>query len=216
MLLWIPITMHAHWRVGVTGGTNYNSYSIDTHYMENWHYEGAWGFTAGIMGQYDFKEWIGACVELEWVQKNHRQYGGGAYLKYTNLKRYNNYIQLPVMASLSAGNRRWRGFVNLGSYGAWWMNKKTSGDITGTYYGSSLLIGHITENDPFSEKLDNRFDFGLVGGIGIEWQFCKSFGCHAEGRCYYSTMSTQKDYMAIKDPKYNTTYSIQLTIWKYF
>lgn len=214
IMFWLPVTMHAQWRVGITGGPDYNSYTIDTHYMENWHYEGSWGFLAGVMGQYDFKEWIGARVELEWVQKNHRQYGSGDYLEYTNLERCNNYIQLPVMASLSAGYRRWRGFVNLGGYGAWWLNKKTSGNITGVRYGKSLSVEYVSENDSFCEESDNRFDFGLVGGVGIEWQFCKYFGCQVEGRCYYSTTSTQKDYMRIKDPKYNTTYSVQLTIWK--
>ena len=204
IMFWLPITIHAQWRVGITGGPDYNNYSIDTHYMDNWHYEGARGFVTGIMGQYDFKEWIGARVELEWVQKNHRLYGSGDYLEDTNIERYNNYIQLPLMASLSAGYKRWNVFLNIGGYGAWWMNKKTAGDLTGINYGKIRVIEHVTEDDSFCEESENRFDFGFVGGVGIEWQFYKDFGCQVEGRCYYSTASTQKNYMRIKDPKYNT------------
>jgi opacity protein-like surface antigen len=216
LLMIASLTSKSQVRLGITGGIDYNIYSINTHYMENWHYEGNGGYTAGIMGQYDFKDWIGLRMELNWAQKNYRLYGTGDYLEYTNIETYNNYIQLPVMASVSAGNKRWRGFVILGGYGAWWLNKKQIGAIACLSFDEKVPIALLNKYTSFSDERDNRYDFGLVGGLGIEWQFLQEWGCQVEGRCYYSMTSTQKDYMRIKDPKYNTTYSLQLTVWKRF
>ena len=121
------------------------------------------------------------------------------------------------MASLSLGKNKLRGIMNIGGYGAWWLSKKQIGDIASSPYdGGKMPIEHLNRYTSFSDERDNRCDFGLVGGLGAEWQFLQKWGCQIEGRCYYSMTSTQKDYMRIKDPKYNTTYSIQLTVWKMF
>lgn len=209
-----PYITNAQVRIGITGGVDYNVYSIDTHYMDNWHYEGAIGFTIGVMGQYDFKDWMGLRAELNWTQKNHRQYGTGDYLELTDIDTYNNYLQIPIMTSLSLGKNKLRGIMNIGGYGAWWMSSIRSGGFPGLPYGTTITKVISSDNISFSNERDNRFDFGLVGGIGIEWHFHRDWACQIESRCYYSLTSSQKDYMRIKDPKYNTTYTIQLALWK--
>jgi hypothetical protein len=64
----------------------------------------------------------------------------------------------------------------------------------------------------FNKDQDQRWDCGLVGGLGMEYRFCARWAAQVEARCYYSTTSIQKDYMQIKDPKYNTTIGLQAAI----
>ena len=184
LLVIVSLTSGAQVRVGITGGIDYNVYSISTHYMQNWHYEGKGGYTAGIMGQYDFKDWIGLRMELNWAQKNNRLYGTGDFLEYTNIETYNNHIQLPVMASVSVGNKRWHGFVNLGGYGACWLNRKQIGAIASLPYDDKIPTAYLNKYTSFSDERDNRYDFGLVGGMGVEWQFFQEWGCQVEGRWF--------------------------------
>lgn len=202
------VIAQAQWRIGITGGATYNYYSIDKHYMEDWHYKGAWGKigfcrnktlpigTIGVMGQYNFNDWFGVRMDLNLTAKNHRQYRTMVVLDYETI---NNYIQLPVMASFSFGGKDVKGFFNAGIYGGYWRSARYPGLI---------------------KERDQRFDYGLVCGAGLEWRFeflkQKWAWQILEARIYYSTQSTQKDYMKIKDPKYNTTLALQSGLCYFF
>ena len=207
------LTADAQWRIGITGGATYNEYSIDKHYMSDWRYKDAWGGTLGLMGQYDFCEWFGVRADLNWTSKNHRQY---RTMVPTDYKTLNNYIQLPLMASFSFGSKQLRGFLNTGFYGGYWISSYDDGTI---YYQFTTVIYDTVKND-FVKERDQRVDFGLVGGVGIEWRF-NLFNRNwawqiIEARVYYSTTSTQKDYMRINDPKYNTTLAFQSGLCYFF
>lgn len=200
----------------MTGGATLNHYTIDKHYMEDWHYDDGWGATIGIMGQYDFLKWkkwqLGFRTELNWTQKDHKAYrnllseGEDKAVDYTF---YNNYLQLPVMASINFGGK-WKGFIDLGFYGAYWLTNNAKGHSS---YGSSTsgIRTLLTEERKvaFDGKRDQRYDFGLIGGIGGEWQFALHLSVHLELRYYRGLISTQKDYMQIKDPRYNDTFALQ-------
>lgn len=116
---------HAQWRVGVTGGTDYNVFSMDRQYQTDFRTDGRWGITMGVTSQYDFNSWFGVRADLNWSQKNHRDYKD--LTKDIAYKYRNDYMQLPVMASFSFGSDNLRGFCNLGVYGAYWLNSHVSG-----------------------------------------------------------------------------------------
>lgn len=216
---------NAQWRVGITGGATYNQYSIDNHYMSDWHFKGAWGkvttnscniyiSTLGLMGQYDFCDWFGVRADLNWTMKDHRQYRTMVSTDYETL---NSYIQLPVMASFSFGSQKVRGFLNAGLYGGYWIS---SSDYGNQQFLMSVIMMSGTLKNEFVKERDQRFDFGLVGGLGVEWRFKllkKDWAWQIlEARIYYSTQSTQKDYMKIKDPRYNTTLALQSGLCYFF
>ena len=52
-VMMLSMAVHAQWRVGVTGGTDYNLYTMDMQYESDWKTEGRWGATVGITGQYN-------------------------------------------------------------------------------------------------------------------------------------------------------------------
>ena len=115
----LSMAVHAQWRVGVTAGTDYNLYTMDKQYETDWQTEGRWGATVGITGQYNVTDWLGVRADLNWTQKNYRHNRERLPIDY---KYFNNYLQLPVMASLSMGGEKLRGFVNLGVYGGYWLS----------------------------------------------------------------------------------------------
>lgn len=205
----------AQWRAGITAGADWNQYTIDKHYMLDWHYEAQWGITFGVTGQYDVNNWLALRTDVSYAQKNHRQYRTG-YLKGIDYNSHNAYLQVPVMASFGFGGEKVRGFLNLGMYGGYWLTSR----VVGSYYnlisedalGLSEAVFDVDEKNGFNSKRDQRWDFGPTCGLGVECRFARHWAAQLETRCYYSTVSTQKDYMQLKDPKYNTTIGLQAAI----
>lgn len=206
-MLLLPQAAQAQWRIGAAGGADYNWFSIDTQYQTDYRYDGAWGWSAAVFGQYDFLPWVGLRAELEATERNYRFYRTGIYSG-TDYVTHNTYLQLPVMAQFGFGGElprkggSLRGFVNVGAYAGYWA----AGRYKGTVY--DLLSGKTQKvNEPyvFQSEKDRRADCGLAGGLGLEYRFLEHWAVHAEGRCYYGLTSTVKPYMVVKDSRYNTT-----------
>jgi opacity protein-like surface antigen len=203
MLLMLTAVAHAQWRVGATIGTTANHYRMDRQYMSDYHINDRWGLTMGVTGQYDFTEWLGVRADFNWTQKNHRVLRDRIPMDY---KYVNNYLQLPVMASFSFGGQKLRGFCNLGVYGGYWLSSNYSGVDYNSFVGAPYDVkGHVD----FNSDRDQRWDCGFVGGLGVEYRFARHWGAQVEARYYYSTTSVQKQYMRVKDYRYNSTLALQ-------
>lgn len=202
-LLFFP-SANAQWRIGGTVGATYNKYSVDSHKKSEVHYSSAWNIPAlGVMIQYDVYDWLGIRTELGWMSKSHKVSIPKNKTEYTTDNRY---LQLPVMTSLNIGYKEVHAFLNLGVYGAYWLDSGKSG--TEILYGGTVLS---YDND-FNSTRDRRFDYGFVGGVGVGWEFKmfkRNFVWQVESRVYYSTQSSQKNYMKANDPRYNTTWVFQ-------
>lgn len=199
--------VQAQWRLGVSGGGDYNFYSIQTHYQTDYHYTGRWGATAAIFTQYNFLNWVALRAELEMVQKNHLFYRTFPY-EGTRYATNNTYLQLPVMTQFSFGGQKVRGFANVGVYAGYWLDSHLKGTMTDPMNTDSVYP--VDEKQDFLAARDQRWDFGLAGGIGIEYRFLEHWALHAEGRCYYSFITTSHQSSVIADNRYNTTFAIQL------
>ena len=198
--------VQAQWRVGASGGATYNWYSIDTQYQADLRCAGAWGWNAAIFTQYNFFDWLGLRGEIEASERNHRLYRTGDYAG-TNYTYHNTYIQIPVMTQFSFGGKIVRGFVNTGVYAGVWAASREKGSV---YVSMSGRTFPVDEPYIFQSGKDQRGDFGLAGGIGIECRPAEHWSIHAEGRCYYSFISTVKQYMRVKDYRYNTTIGMSI------
>lgn len=203
----LPLAAQAEWRVGVSGGGDYNWFSINKQYQVNYHYDGAWGWNAAVFGQYNFKKWVGLRFELEASERNHCFYRDGIYSG-TNYINRNTWLQLPVMAQFSFGGEKVRGFVNAGVYAGYWLAGHQKGTLFDMFTDRTL---RIDTPYAFQADKDQRWDFGLAGGLGIEYRFHEHWAMHLEGRCYYSFISTVKPYMQqVKDYRFNTTIGINV------
>ena len=204
-LFLLPGKVQAQWRVGASGGATYNWHSVDMQYQVDNRIAGAWGWSAALFTQYNFKDWVGLRAEVEAMERNYRFYRTGAYAG-TNYTYYNTYVQLPVMAQFSFGGSVVRGFVNAGVYAGYWAASRQKGSF---YDPLSYNTYPVDEPYVFQSDKDQRGDFGLAGGLGLECRVAEHWAIHLEGRCYYSFISTVKQYMLVKDYRYNTTLGIQ-------
>ena len=197
LLAFLPIGTLAQWKVGAGCGPSLNFYDSQ---QQEWEYRNnSWGIAAGGFGQYNFKNYIGVRVEINWVQKNNYKYFS-YYSQETGIKTINNYLQMPIMATGSIKFGKIGLFLNAGIYGAYWLSSSASSDM------------EIHESTRINTDYNNRFDFGLVGGFGVEYLINKHIALQLEARCYYSTVSAKKELDGIKNPQYNTAFVFQPSI----
>lgn len=210
-----PMKMAAQWKVGAFAGYDYNHYSIDTQYAYDLNFKGRNGVTVGILGEYGFKDWLGVRCELVYLQKGHKM---ERLYNETKQKQRDNYLELPVMARFSFGSDKIRGLLHAGGYVGYWMSSRIKGEEKSLTYNPDKQIEYEEEPNEiysynksyvFDSKRDNRFDAGLVGGLGASYRVLPQLEVEVEGRCYYSLTSITKDYMQYsKQPRYNTTITI--------
>lgn len=192
------------WKVGISLGGNSNFYQMSTSYQADWKQSGRGGASIGLVGQYDFYEWLGVRAELQMIEKNYRN----SRELITNDYRYtNSYLQMPVMASFSFGGSKLRGFANLGIYGGYWMSSSVE---VRTFNGIIDRYQDIEQDDMINSERDNRWVFGYVAGAGIEYRFSDRWAAQAEARYYWDATSQVKQYQRISDHRYNTTIGVQL------
>ncbi|MBR1517853.1 MAG: PorT family protein [Bacteroidales bacterium] len=211
----VPETSSAldRWSFGLEGGWDENTPVITMpDYASDMKYLKSSGYSFGLSAKYRILNWLYGRAEVLWLQKNYNMNrtalgNSGSLL---NASYVNNYLSVPVTAMVSFGYN-FRVFAYAGGYVGYWMSGSRSGN---TFSMNYLLYGDLssTEYDEpweFDENRDNRFDAGLVYGLGVSLLVAKHFDISVEGRYYYGLTDVQKDYMSFRTPHYNTTLSIQ-------
>ena len=203
----IPLGAHAQWSVGVTGGMSYNMFSMDKQYLTDNRVDGQWGATMGVSGQYDINDWLAVRAGLNLTQKNYRQHR--VVLTGVDCRHQNDYLQLPVMASFRFGGQKLRGLFHLGVYGGYWLQGYLEGNEYNLFDEKTLQVSEAVQ---FNPDRDQRWDFGYLGGVGLEYCIARHWAVRAESLVYYSVISTTRQYMRVKDYRYNTTVALQLGV----
>ena len=204
VILLLPCTLRAQWSVGLLGGAGYNVHSQDVHYMTDYRILGAAGLNFGLTGQYDVTDWFGLRMDATFTQKNYRH--TRADLKEMDYRYRNDYLLVPVLASFRFGGARLKGFANAGVYGGWWLLCAQRGT---EYSSSAVKVFEFSRKVDFNTEKDNRLDLGLAGGLGLEYGISRHWAIQLEARGYYSLASQVKQYMQVKDYRYDTTVVLQ-------
>jgi opacity protein-like surface antigen len=207
----------AQWRVGATIGAVNNRLSIDTQYQYDWRYDSRWGVQAGISGQYDVNDWFGIRADLAFQQRGYTQRRTEKYASPNKGHYRDNYLTLPVMASFSFGGEKLRGFLNAGVYGGYWLSSLVKGVSS-----DPDRVADGLPPDKFEEIVDlsgvpyQRWDFGGIAGVGVEYRLCSHWAAQIEARYYYSVISKKKQYQATKDYQYNNPVSLTVGVYYSF
>ena len=204
----------AQWKAGVEAGYDYNFYHINTQYAYDFRYEGRDGFTIGIPVEYGILDWLAVRADLTYLQRGYKM---SRVYNETFQKRRDHYISLPIMARFTFGGSKVKGFLHAGGYVGYWLKSSLDGreesntsDFDKLMNGEDGNVFYPYRHDyRFNSKRDNRFDAGVVGGIGVSYRVLPQLEIEVEGRCYYGLTSTTKDYMEyVKLPRYNTTVAV--------
>jgi len=207
--------VQAQWYVGIEGGANKNYLISNTSDKPFFEYQPSNGFSAGVPVRYEFPglHWFGGIQAVPtYVQKNYRIQRTGYYSPMYQ-QTTNSYVELPIMAQFRFGGtiaktQSLYGILNLGGYGGYWLS--------GHVKGRAVSPMDPTDYQPFDEAYafsttkDNRFQWGGLAGLGLQYAPNKNYVFSIEGRYTPAFSDLQKAYSENQTPRYNDTYSILL------
>ncbi len=189
--------------VGASGGYLLNTINFTPTVPQNMH----GGMLIGLMGRYTTEKYFSTLCALQ-VELNMAQVGwkqdisnidGGAVTNpetgtVEQYQRDITYLQLPIFAHLSWGKetKGVNGFVNLGPQVGFMISENTKKNydkpFTKENYpdGFTNAIGRVSQVEAQEEMpVENKLDFGIAFGAGIELHVNKVGRFDLEGRFYY-------------------------------
>ena len=178
--------------IGVNGGINLNSVNFSPTVSQKNLMGINGGFTARYISEKYFSMICGVQAEINFSQRGWDEfYEDYPELRYT---RKMNYVEIPFLAHIAFGkNRGLQFFIHAGPQIAFLISDsqtKLSGD-----WENFQNINVEQHNKP----IDNKFDYGIAGGGGIEIR-TKAGNFLVEGRYYYGLAdfygNTKKDYFS--------------------
>ncbi len=100
-------------------------------------------------------------------------------------QRQMTYVQIPVMARLGWGRERKgvQAFFQIGPQVGIFLTDKITSNIEVGYGTQTARVSNVIAQDTMA--VENKFDYGIAGGAGIEFSIPKVGHFMLEGRYYY-------------------------------
>lgn len=141
------------------------------------------GMTAGVMFRYVEEKNFGLIAELNLTQRGWKENFEESDYRYSH--RF-SYLELPIMTHIFFGNQRVKGFFNLGPE----LNVMLGNCINSNFSyeeadGLDYFIDDTRHIEQMTMKVNNRFDYGICGGAGMEINLNPKHSLLLEGRFYY-------------------------------
>ena len=152
-------TLKAQIHGGVKGGLSMATMNVDAPVGYDTPFKlGFWGGGFLVIGDGLFR----FQPEVLYVQKGVSLERSGT-VEYTRATM--SYLEVPLMARIHIGINMVNLYFNVGGYGGYWLSGKS------TAYYPDPTTGNIektTTDHDFDDDYDNRFDAGLVFGVGVK------------------------------------------------
>lgn len=141
------------------------------------------GVTAGVMFRYVEENHFGLVAELSLTQRGWKEALEESDYSYN--RRF-SYLELPVMTHIFFGNNRVMGFFNLGPELNVMIGDGTSSNFDYHNAGNmEYFISNMRHVEQMTMDVNNRLDYGICGGAGMELNINRSNSLLLEGRFYY-------------------------------
>lgn len=141
------------------------------------------GMTAGVMFRYIEEKNFGLIAELNMTQRGWKENFEQSEYNYSH--RF-TYLELPIMTRIFFGNQRIKGFFNLGPE----LNVMLGNGISSNFdYQEADRMDYFIQDtrhiEQMSLDINNRFDYGICAGAGMEINLNPKHSLLIEGRFYY-------------------------------
>lgn len=141
------------------------------------------GMTAGVMFRYIEEKNFGLVAELNMTQRGWKEAFEESDYSYNH--RF-TYLELPIMTHIFFGNQRIKGFFNLGPE----INVMLGDGIKSNFsYPDAASLDYFINDtrhiEQMTMKVNNKFDYGICGGAGMEININPKHSLLLEGRFYY-------------------------------
>ncbi|HEY4788607.1 MAG TPA: porin family protein [Bacteroidales bacterium] len=221
IILIVSLSIKAQYSIGLDGGYSYNHLNTKISNRGFTNNKNESGFNADMQINYDLYNFLRLNTGISLTQKNYSLVRDGEYLgEYETFT--NTYFQIPVTIQLEIFKiKEFEFSIKTGLYGAYWAFAKVNGAIP-NIFSSTDIVGNngqivqylsfvkYSEKYQFNKTKDNRFEFGLKTGIGINYPFHKKYSLLAEFNYVQSITDQQKRYMVNQTQKFNETFSISV------
>ena len=179
--------------VGINGGINLNSVSFSPSVKQ----KNLMGINGGVTARYISEKYFsmicGAQIEVNFSQHGWDEY----YQDYPTISytRTMNYIDIPFLAHLAFGkDRGLQFFIHAGPQIGFLIGESEKIE------GVDMNKLNDTQKAVYGTKIQNKFDYGITGGGGVELRTKKAGSFIVEGRYYFALSdfykTTKKDYFA--------------------
>lgn len=178
----------SNFSVGVNGGVNLNSASFTPTIKQN----SLMGITGGLTARYISEKYFamicGAQVELNisqrgWDELFEMEDENGQTIKVPGktYTRKMTYVDIPFLAHLAFGRERGlQFFVHAGPQIGFLIGESE------TIEGIDMNTLSNTQKAIYGVKIQNKFDYGITGGGGVELRTKKAGSFLVEGRYYFA------------------------------
>lgn len=172
-------TYEPHFDIGAKGGVTLSKMAFSPGIEQSM----KMGFTGGLMVRYTEEKFFGLIGELKIEQRGWKETFDETDFSYN---RTLTYIQMPLLTHIYFGNQRIKGFVNLGPSVGYMISNSASANFD--YHNPGSVEGFPIENrhvNQMSMEVKNKFDYGILAGVGVELILKKKHSIMLEGRYYY-------------------------------
>ena len=152
------------------------------------------GLTMGLCVRYTEENFFGLSAEVNLTQR-----GWAENFERDNAPEYSytrtlTYLSIPLLTHIYFGSQSVKGFFNLGPE----VNFMLTDDINANFdYANYADIPGFPKGNRTDEQLnmniDRRFDYGIAGGVGVEFNIKKRHSFMLEGRYYFGLGNIFKD-----------------------
>lgn len=176
--------------LGANAGVSLSSVMFTPTIKQNSMITSSFGFSARYISEKYFAMICGALLEVNFAQRGWDE-------KFDNqpnnsYKRTMNYVEIPFLAHLAFGKEPTgvQFFIHAGPQIAFLLSEKE------TFSKDFEMTSNVTYQ--YKKKVNNKFDYGIAGGLGIEWKTKKAGNFLAEVRYYFALSdmysNTKKDF----------------------
>ncbi len=148
------------------------------------------GYMAGVSIKYTEENYFGLIAELNIEQRGWQEDFEEHPFSY---KRQLTYFQIPLLTHIYFGSEKFKGFVNLGPEIGFLIGDKATANFD---YKNPASVPNFPANrmtEQLYTDVKNKFDYGISGGLGIEYIIKKRHSIIIEGRYYFGLGSIYPD-----------------------
>lgn len=159
------------------------------------------GLTMGLAARYTEERFFGLIAEINLTQRGWAEDFARDEAPEFSYSRTLTYVQIPLLTHIYFGSKKFRGFVNLGPEFGYMIGNSINANFDYNNYASiqGFPQGYRT-NEQLNMEIQNKFDYGIAAGIGIEWILKRKHSFFLEGRYYYGLgnifKATKRDFFA--------------------
>ena len=180
--------------IGISGGINMNSVTFSPKVKQ----KNLMGINGGFTARYISEKYFGMICGAQ-LEINFSQHGWDEYIEEVpelSYTRTMNYVEIPFLAHLAFGkDRGMQFFIHAGPQAGFLI-----GDSEKQEGPWNTAGGYTSATEQHGKDIENKFDYGIAAGLGVELRTKKLGNFLVEGRYYYALSdfyhSTKKDYFS--------------------